>query len=183
MPAIIQESCKECKQNKGLAPACQKCRVLFKQIPLADNPFSTYPYKYTVTETQPANARDQAIWGLVQMGLSAEAARLYGDIVVQKTSRKCRRSEGGFADTNTELWGTSPYLGLGDGVILNTPVSNELLRGFDSSLRGSKSRAFINDISPIPYTWEKQTQPLAAATNSFIAGLSSRQTPAYSETI
>lgn len=181
MPAHIQELCKDCKQNKGLAPACQKCRVLFNQIPLADNPFSTYNYKYIATETQPTDARNQAIWGLMQMGLSTEAARLYGDIVVQKTSRNCRRSEGGFADTNTELWGTSPYLGSGDGVIFNTKTSNKLLRGFDSSLRGSKSRAFINDISPIPYTWENQTQPLAAATTSFIAGMNSRQIPAYSE--
>jgi hypothetical protein len=154
---------------------------MFNQIPLADNPFSTYNYKYTVTETQPTQARDQAIWGLLNIGLSTEAARLYGDVVVQKTSRACRRSEGGFADTNTELWGTSPYLGRGDGEHYNMPASNELLRGFDSSLRGSKSRTFLTDISPIPYTWDQVDVPLAAATTSFIAGMNTRETPAYSE--
>jgi hypothetical protein len=154
---------------------------MFNQIPLADNPFSTYNYKYTVTETQPTQARDQAIWGLLNMGLSTEAARLYGDVVVQKTSRACRRSEGGFADVQTELWGTSPYLGRGDGEHYNIPTSNELLRGFESSLRGSKSRTFLTDVSTIPYTWQQIDVPLAAATTSFIAGLSTRETPAYSE--
>ena len=38
------------------------------QIPLVDNPFSTYNYKYVVTETQPTDAKNEAIWGLVRMG-------------------------------------------------------------------------------------------------------------------
>lgn len=181
MPARVKTPCEECKKMKGLGQTCQKCKVLFNEIPLVDNPFSTYNYKYIATETQPTQARDQAIWGLMQMGLSTEAARLYGDVVVQKTSRACRRSEGGFSDVQTMLYGTSPLLARGDGEWYNMPTSNKLLRGFTSSLRGSKSRAFLNDISPIPYTWENQTQPLAAATTSFIAGLSTRITPAYSE--
>jgi len=182
MPApFVPPTCRKCKGKKQ-PTECLNCKkVLFQTIPLADNPFSTYPYKWTVTETQPTQARDQAIWGLLNIGLSTEAARLYGDVVVQKTSRYCRRSEGGFADTNTELWGTSPYLGRGDGEVFNMPQSNELLRGFESSLRGSKSRAFLNDISPIPYTWEQIDVPLAAATTSFIAGMNTRETPAYSE--
>jgi len=182
MPATFNKSsCKECKNTKGLGQACKKCRVLFNQIPLVDNPFSTFQYKYTATETQATDAKNQAIWGLVNIGLSTEAARLYGDVVVQKTTRACRRSEGGFADTNTELWGTSPYLGRGDGEFYNIDKSNDLVRGFDSSLRGTKSRTFITDVSPIPYTWQQIDVPLAAATNSFIAGVSTRETPAYSE--
>ena len=177
MPAVVQKPCnkKECQGN-----SC-KCKVLFNQIPLAENVFSTYPYKWTVTETQPTQARDQAIWGLMNIGLSTEAARLYGDVVVQKTSRACRRSEGGFADTNTELWGTSPYLGAGDGLRFNTAQSNDLLRGFYSSLRGSKSRTFTTDVSPIAWTWDKIDVPLAAASTTFIAGVNTRETPAYSE--
>jgi len=183
MPVSIQKNngCEECKKSKGLGASCDKCRVLFNKIPLVDNPFSTYQYKYTVTETQPTDARNQAIWGLMQMGLSTEAARLYGDVVVQKTTRACRRSEGGFADVQTELWGTSPLLARGDGEFYNMPVSNELLRGFESSLRGARSRTFINDVSPIPFTWSYIDVPLAAATNSFIAGKDTRQTLAYSE--
>ena len=183
MPAMIQNptNCQKCKQTKGLGASCDECRVLFNQIPLVDNPFSTYNYKYTVTETQPKNAKDQAIWGLMQMGLSTEAARLYGDVVVQKTTRACRRSEGGFANVQTELWGTSPLLARGDGEFYNMPQSNELLRGFDSSLRGSKSRTFINDVSPIPFTWSYIDVPLAAATTSFIVGKDTRQTLAYAE--
>jgi hypothetical protein len=61
------------------------------------------------------------------------------------------------------------------------PTSNELLRGFESSLRGSKSRTFLTDISPIAYTWQQIDVPLAAATTDFIAGISSRETPAYAE--
>ncbi|ABT15086.1 hypothetical protein NY2A_B687R [Paramecium bursaria Chlorella virus NY2A] len=150
-----------------------------KDIPLVDNPFSTYPYKHVITETQPTNAKDQAIWGLIQMGLSQEAARLYGDVVVQKTTRACRRSEGGFADVNTELWGTSPYLGLGDGVMFNTSTSNKLLRGFESSLRGSKVRTQIDDKSFIPYTWQTIDVPLAAAKTKFLVGEDTRQMLAY----
>lgn len=77
------------------------------QIPLVDNPFSTYNYKYVVTETQPTDAKNEAIWGLVRMGLSTEAAKMYDNVVVSKTTRYCRKSEGGFKDTNTQLWGTS----------------------------------------------------------------------------
>lgn len=169
----------KCTNCQGAS--CQQCRVLFNQIPLADNPFSTYNYKYTATETQPTDAKNQAIWGLINIGLSAEAARLYGDVVVQKTTRACRRSEGGFADTNTELWGTSPYLGRGDGEFYNIDKSNDLVRGFESSLRGTKSRTFTTDISPIPYTWQHINVPLAAATTSFVAGMNTREMPAYSE--
>jgi hypothetical protein len=162
-----------------------KCNVknqfaMFNEIPLADNPFSTYNYKYTVTETQPTKAKDEAIWGLVRMGLSKEAATMYGDVVVQKTTRYCRKSEGGFKDVNTELWGTSPYLGRGDGEVFNMPASNELVRGFDSSLRGSKSRTFLTDVSGIPYTWSFIDTPLASATTNFIAGLDTRQQIVYS---
>jgi len=162
----------------------QKENVLFqnvppREIPLADNPFSTYPYKHVVTETQPTHAKGEAIWGLVQMGLSGEAAAMYGDVVVQKTTRACRKSEGGFKDVNTELWGTSPYLGRGDGEVYNMPASNELLRGFESSLRGSRVKTQIDDKSFIPYTWQMIDVPLAAAKTSFIAGLDTRQQLAY----
>ncbi|APC25781.1 hypothetical protein BST79_gp268 [Only Syngen Nebraska virus 5] len=150
-----------------------------REIPLADNPFSTYPYKHVITETQPTKAKGEAIWGLVQMGLSGEAAAMYGDVVVQKTTRACRKSEGGFKDVNTELWGTSPYLGRGDGEVYNMPASNELLRGFESSLRGSRVRTQIDDKSFIPYTWQMIDVPLAAAKTSFIVGLDTRQQLAY----
>ena len=149
------------------------------QIPLVDNPFSTYNYKYVMTETQPSKAKNEAIWGLVQMGLSAEAAKMYDNVVVSKTTRYCRKSEGGFKDTNTQLWGTSPYLGLGDGIMFNVKQNNELTRGFDSSLRGSKTRYLIDDKSFIPLTWSMIDVPLAAATNKFIAGTDSRQETAY----
>ncbi|AGE51611.1 hypothetical protein PBCVCvsA1_580R [Paramecium bursaria Chlorella virus CvsA1] len=162
----------------------RKENVLFqnvkpREIPLVDNPFSTYPYKHVITETQPTQAKNQAIWGLVQMGLSGEAAAMYGDVVVQKTTRACRKSEGGFKDVNTELWGTSPYLGRGDGEVYNMPASNQLLRGFESSLRGSRVRTQIDDKSFIPYTWQTIDVPLAAAKTSFIAGLDTRQQLAY----
>ena len=149
------------------------------QIPLVDNPFSTYDYKYVVTETQPKDAKNEAIWGLVRMGLSTEAAKLYGDVVVSKTTRYCRKSEGGFADVNTQLWGTSPYLGTGDGIMFNVKQNNELTRGFDSSLRGSKTRYLIDDKSFIPLTWSMVDVPLAAATNKFIGGFDTRQETSY----
>ncbi|AGE56337.1 hypothetical protein PBCVNEJV1_545R [Paramecium bursaria Chlorella virus NE-JV-1] len=177
MPAPFAPKSCNCNGKDG---TCTKCKVMFNQIPLVDNPFSTYNYKYSVTETQPTAARDQAIWGLLNIGLSTEAARLYGDIVVQKTTRDCRRSEGG-GMTSTELYGTSPYLGRGDGEVFNMPTSNELLRGFESSLRGSRSRIWTTDVSPIPYTWQQIDVPLAAASTKFIAGINTRETPAYSE--
>jgi hypothetical protein len=149
------------------------------QIPLVDNPFSTYNYKYVVTETQPKDAKNEAIWGLVRMGLSTEAAKMYGDVVVSKTTRYCRKSEGGFADVNTQLWGTSPYLGTGDGIMFNVKQNNELTRGFDSSLRGTKTRYLIDDKSFIPLTWSMIDVPLAAATTKFIAGSDTRQETAY----
>lgn len=149
------------------------------QIPLVDNPFSTYNYKYVVTETQPKDAKNEAIWGLVHMGLSTEAAKMYDAVVVSKTTRYCRKSEGGFKDVNTQLWGTSPYLGTGDGIMFNVKQNNELTRGFDSSLRGTKTRYLIDDQSFIPLTWDKIDVPLAAATNKFIAGSDTRQEQAY----
>ena len=149
------------------------------QIPLVDNPFSTYNYKYVVTETQPKDAKNEAIWGLVRMGLSAEAARMYSDIVVSKTTRYCRKSEGGFKDVNTQLWGTSPYLGTGDGIMFNVAENNELTRGFYSSLRGSKTRYLIDDQSYIPLTWSRIDVPLAASTNKFIGGSDTRQEQSY----
>ena len=149
------------------------------QIPLVDNPFSTYNYKYVVTETQPKDAKNEAIWGLVRMGLSTEAAKMYGDVVVSKTTRYCRKSEGGFADVNTQLWGTSPYLGTGDGIMFNVKQNNELTRGFDSSLRGTKTRYLIDDKSFIPLTWSMIDVPLAAATTKFIAGSDTRQEQSY----
>lgn len=153
--------------------------VRANQIPLVDNPFSTYEYKYRMTETQPRNAKDEAIWGLVQMGLSSEAAKMYYNIVVPKTTRYCRKSEGGFKDTNTQLWGTSPYLGLGDGIMFNVKENNDLVRGFDSSLRGTKSRYLIDDKSFIPLTWSMVDVPLAASTNKFLGGSDTRQQRAY----
>lgn len=149
------------------------------QIPLVDNPFSTYNYKYVMAETQPTDAKNEAIWGLVRMGLSAEAAKMYDDVVVSKTTRYSRKSEGGFKDANTQLWGTSPYLGLGDGIMFNVEQNNELTRGFDSSLRGSKTRYQIADKSFIPLTWSMIDVPLAAATNKFIGGSDTRQETSY----
>jgi len=168
-----------------MCEAAKKENVLFqnvppRNIPLADNPFSTYEYKHVITETQPTQAKGEPIWGLVRMGLSGEAASMYGDVVVQKTTRSCRKSEGGFKDVNTELWGTSPYLGRGDGEVYNISTSNQLLRGFESSLRGSRVRTQIDDKSFIPYTWEFLDAPLAAAKTSFLAGLDTRQQLAYS---
>jgi hypothetical protein len=154
-------------------------KVLFNEIELADNPFSTYAYKYAMTETQPSQAKGEAVWGLLRMGLSTEAAKEYYRIVVPKMSRYCRKSEGGFADTITDGYGTAPYLGQGDGIMFNIRQNDELVRGFDSSLRGSKSRNLISDISPIPYTWDVQNVPLAAASNKFIAGGDTRQERAY----
>ena len=153
------------------------------QIPLVDNPFSTYNYKYVVTETQPTDAKNEAIWGLVRMGLSTEAAKMYGDVVVSKTTRYCRKSEGGFSDVNTQLWGTSPYLGLGDGIMFNVKQNNELTRGFNSSLRGTKNRYLIDDQSFIPLTWNMIDVPLAAATNKFIGGTDTRDEPSYQNPI
>ena len=153
------------------------------QIPLVDNPFSTYNYKYVMTETQPSAAENEAIWGLVRMGLSTEAAKMYGDIVVSKTTRYCRKSEGGFKDTNTMLWGTSPYLGTGDGIIFNVKENNELTRGFNSSLRGSKTRYLIDDKSFIPLTWSSIDVPLAAASNGFIGGFDTRSEQAYANPV
>lgn len=153
------------------------------KIPLVDNPFSTYNYKYTVTETQPTDAKNNAIWGLLRTGLSVEAAKMYDDVVVSKTTRYCRKSEGGFKDTNTMLWGTSPYLGLGDGIMFNVKQNNDLTRGFDSSLRGSKTRYLINDQSFIPLTWSQIDVPLAAATNKFLGGSNTRDEPSYQNPI
>jgi hypothetical protein len=158
-------------------------KVLFNEIKLADNPFSTYAYKYAMTESQPSQAKDQAIWGLIRMGLSMEAAKEYYQVVVPKMSRYCRKSEGGFADTMTDGYGTAPYLGQGDGVLFYIKQNNELVRGFDSSLRGSKSRNLIADVSPIPYTWTQQTIPLAAASNKFIAGGDTRLERSYGNPI
>ena len=149
------------------------------KIPLVDNPFSTYDYKYIVTETQPKDAKNEAIWGLVRMGLSTEAAKMYDAVVVSKTTRYCRKSEGGFKDVNTQLWGTSPYLGTGDGIMFNVKENNELTRGFNSSLRGTKTRYLIDDQSFIPLTWSMIDVPLGAATNKFIAGSDTRQETAY----
>lgn len=158
-------------QNVGLKHA--------NQILLVDNPFSTYNYKYLMTETQPTASKNEAIWGLMRTGLSVEAAEMYSRVVVSKSTRDCRKSEGGFKDTDTQLWGTSPYLGLGDGIMFNVKQNNELTRGFDSSLRGSKSRYLIDDRSFIPLTWSMIDVPLAASSNKFIIGTNSRQEPSY----
>ena len=153
--------------------------VLFNQIPLADNPFLTYNYKYAMTETQPSQAKGEPIWGLMQMGLSVEAAEKYAQIVVPKTSRESRKSEGGFADVNTELWGTSPYLGRGDGIMFYAKENDALVRGFDSSLRGDRNRGQISGRSTIPYTFSFIDVPLATASNTFIAGTDSRMERSY----
>lgn len=154
-------------------------KVLFNQIPLVDNPFSTYAYKYTMTDTQPSDAKNQAIWGLVQSGLSAEAAKMYNEVVVSKMSRDSRKSEGGFSDTNTELWGTAPYLGQGDGIMLNIEQNSQLERGFESSLRGARSRKQISEQSFIPFTWSMIDVPLSASSNKFIGGNDTRQERSY----
>jgi hypothetical protein len=164
---------------KTVKNASRNRRVLFNQIPLVDNPFLTYNYKYAMTETQPSQAKNEAIWGLVQMGLSVEAAAKYAQVVVPKMTRDSRKSEGGFADVNTELWGTSPYLGQGDGIMLYTQQNNAIVRGFDSSLRGSRSRVQISDTCTIPYTFSMINVPLASASNTFIAGSDSRMERAY----
>jgi hypothetical protein len=148
---------------------------------LIDNPFSTYDYKYAVTQSQPDEAKKQAIWGLIRGGLSVEAAEKYAEIVISKTTRRCRKSEGGFKDVNTELFGTSPYLGSGDGVRFNMPTNDKLMRGFNSSIRGSKVKTQIADRSPIPFTWEFLDVPLAVSTTDFLSGLDTRQALAYSQ--
>ena len=144
------------------------------RIPLVDNPFSTYGFKYLADQTQPSNSTSQAVWGLINAGLSMEAAKSYQDVVISKTTRRCRKSEGGFKDVNTELFGTSPYLGRGDGERFNMPTSNELLREFGSSNRGSKVKTQINDKSPIPYTWAVIDVPLAVSTTKFMSGEDTR---------
>ena len=158
----------------------QRARRQAPDIPVVDNPTSTYAGKYVLSQTQPTESANEAILGLVQTGMAAKQAGDYERVVVSRTSRSCRRSEGGFANVNTEVYGTSPYLGRGDGDHYYVDVSNQLMRDVATSDRGSKVRSLINDRSPIAYTWSQIDVPLGVATTAFLAGMDSRNQLAYS---
>jgi hypothetical protein len=151
-----------------------------KNMLLVDNPTSTYDMKYAFAESQPKRMQGQAVWGLRTPGPGADGtAGFYGFVVVSPSTRLCRKSEGGFKDANTELYGTSPYLGRGDGEVFYMNESNNLMRKFESSQRGTKSRDLIDKKSFIPYTWYKVDVPLAAQRIIDQAGVSGREPLEY----
>jgi hypothetical protein len=99
---------------------------------------------------------------------------VYNKIGVPPTTRSKRLKSQ--QEINTELYGTAPYLGSGDGVMFNVEKST-MLRDSTPTLRGARSRYLMADKS---YNrWDFLTVPTAAQTVNSQIGMESRAEPAY----
>ena len=104
---------------------------------------STWPGIYTLTQTQPTDAH-HGILGLNAPGVAGGSIDVYNMIGVFPPSRTLRlKSE---QEINTELYGTAPYLGSGDGIMFNVEKSTQM-RDSIPELRGARSRHWIDDRS------------------------------------
>lgn len=134
---------------------------------------STWPLTYIFGATQPVDPRRPAL-GLNAPGVNSDAVTTYNEIGVPPTSRTKRLKSQ--QEISTELYGTAPYLGSGDGVMFNIETSTRL-RDSIPMLRGYRSKYITADK---PYdTWSFNYVPNAAQPVLTQVGVQSRAEPAY----
>jgi len=102
---------------------------------------STWPLTYIMSETQPVNPRRPAL-GLITPGVNADVVNAYNVVGVPPTTRTKRLKSQ--QEINTELYGTAPYLGSGDGVMFDVETSTKL-RNSTPLLRGYRSKYITAD--------------------------------------
>lgn len=134
---------------------------------------STWPLTYIMSETQPVNPRRPAL-GLKAPGVNADVVEAYNVVGVPPTTRtKKLKSQ---QEINTELYGTAPYLGSGDGVMFDVETSTKL-RDSTYLLRGYRSKYITADR---PYdTWYFNTVPNGVQPVAEQIGAQSRVELAY----
>lgn len=101
-------------------------------------PDPTWQYKYVTSQPRPTDPQ-RPIFGLPSVG-SGVVADAYQAVAVPTPTRTHRlKSE---QHVSTELYGTSPYLGRGDGIMFHVDTSTSLREGI-SVLRGDKVREYV----------------------------------------
>jgi len=134
---------------------------------------STWPFQYLTTQTQPIHPRRPAL-GLNAPGVTGAVIDVYNQVGVPPTSRTKRMKSQ--EQINTELYGTAPYLGSGDGIMFDVGTSTTL-RDSVPMLRGERSRHHVSDVS---YNqWYYLTVPPAAQSVADQFGMQSRAEAAY----
>lgn len=135
---------------------------------------STWPLRYITTQTQPINPLKPVLGLNVPAGVAPNLINTYNKIGVPPTTRSKRLKSQ--QEINTELYGTAPYLGSGDGIMFNVEKST-MLRDSTPTLRGARSRHFMADRS---YNqWYHLTVPTAAQSVAAQIGMEARAEPAY----
>jgi hypothetical protein len=135
---------------------------------------STWPLRYITTQTQPTDPLKPVLGLNVPEGVAPGLIEVYNKIGVPPPTRTKRlKSE---QEINTELYGTAPYLGSGDGVMFHVEKST-MLRDSIPTLRGARSRHLMAD--PSYNRWDFLTVPTAAQSVSSQIGAESRAEPAY----
>lgn len=134
---------------------------------------STWPLEYVLTQTQPIDAFRPAL-GLNAPGVGSDQIAVSNVLDIPPTSRTQRiKSQ---LELWTELYGTAPYLGGGDGIIYDVETSNAL-RDSIYMLRGQRSRHWMADQ---PYdTWSFIDVPNASQDVVTQVGYPSRSDLAY----
>ncbi len=134
----------------------------------------TYQLKHVLSQTRPI-VTGKPVFGLPNVGVGAgNTMAVYNAVAVPKTTRTRRlRSE---QEISTELYGTAPYLGQGDGIALHPEVSTAL-RNSRAILRGDKTRYLITERPP--NRWEFIKEPTVVQPVLDQIGVSSRMDAVY----
>lgn len=96
---------------------------------------STWPMKYLFGQTNPVRPRDRPIQGSHTPGVGGCQADVYSSLLPTNFRMQVRASQNRL---QTELFGTAPFLGLGQGVLKNTDTSSMLMQGTRVSERGAR---------------------------------------------
>ena len=99
---------------------------------------STWPFHYVFARPNPVNSRAQPMWGLQDAGVPPQAIDSMNALLPANFRVQTRASQN---RPQTELFGTSPFLARGAGVLKTPDVSSQLLEGTYTSQRGSRSIA------------------------------------------
>ena len=137
---------------------------------LLTQPDPTWQYQWVTSRPRPADPQ-RPIFGGPTVGAGA-VAEAFNSVAIPTATRVRRlRSED---HVSTEVYGTAPYLGRGDGIMLHVETSNRLRDGIPV-LRGDKGRYSEYPIS----RWHFVDQPLAVQSVNDQLGEQARLMPIY----
>lgn len=135
-------------------------------------PDATWQYQYVTGGPRPMDVR-RPIFGAPCVGAGAVAA-VYNEVAIPTATRTRRLKSQDHV--STEMFGTAPYLGRGDGIMLHVDVANRLRDGVPT-LRGDRSDRRWAEM-PLD-RWDFVNQTPAVQSIAEQLGAQSRLVPIY----